>query len=89
MGLDFNLEYQDIVIPRRCPVLGIPLKTGGRLRSEIANSPSVDRVDNQRGYVKGNIRVISHRANSLKSDATLDELRRVCRYVRKSIVPKS
>lgn len=89
LGVDFDLEFSDIRIPKKCPVLGIPLKTGGRRRAEIGNSPSVDRVDNRLGYVKGNVRVISHRANAIKSDATLDELKRICRYVRKSIVLKS
>jgi hypothetical protein len=54
-GLDFNLTANDIVVPKLCPVLGIELEIGGDRR----NSPSVDRFDNNAGYVKGNIRVIS------------------------------
>lgn len=88
-GLEFNLTIDDIHIPAKCPVLGFPLVIGGRLRSQIWNSPSLDRCDNTMGYVKGNVRVISHRANGLKSDATLDEIRRVARYMRRTIVLKT
>ena len=57
-GIEFNIDLSDIVIPDVCPILGIPLviadgtgKAGGRM-----NSPSLDRIDNTKGYVKGNIR---------------------------------
>lgn len=62
-GRDFNIELSDIVIPTLCPVLGIPM-----------DRPSLDRIDGTKGYVKGNVRVISHRANMLKNDATIEEL---------------
>lgn len=74
-GLDFNLVATDILVPEFCPVLGIRLKINrGRVDWD---SPSVDRIDNRYGYVKGNVRVISHRANRLRADATVDELLRV------------
>jgi hypothetical protein len=38
------------------------------------NAPSIDRIDNNKGYTKDNIMVISRRANILKKDATFDEL---------------
>lgn len=63
-GREFNIEVSDVVIPKVCPVLGIPMK-----------SPSIDRIDSAKGYVKGNIRVISNRANTLKNNATVEELR--------------
>lgn len=68
---------QDIIVPDFCPVLGIPLMAGGARD----NRPSVDRFDNNRGYTKDNIRVISYRANQLKRDATVDEIRRVLHYM--------
>ena len=73
-GLPFNLEPEDLVIPDVCPVLGIPLfrNTGGK--RPTANSPSVDRIIPELGYVKGNIQVISQRANVMKNDASPDEL---------------
>ena len=79
-GLEFSLTAGDIDIPAFCPVLGIPLNQGtGGL---TGNSPSLDRVDNSKGYVKGNVRVISNRANSIKRDATLQELEQLVNYMR-------
>lgn len=69
---DFNLELKDLMVPDVCPVLGIPIYIGGGMANR-ANSPSVDRIDNLKGYTKDNIRIVSHRANRLKSDMTLEE----------------
>jgi len=71
--LDFNLDLVDIVIPSHCPVLGIPLDCAAERPSN--NLPSLDRIDNNRGYLKGNVWVISWRANLLKKDASLAELK--------------
>ena len=76
-----DIENPGIEIPATCPVLGIPLfaKTDGRSGGG-PNSPSIDRIDNSKGYVPGNIIVVSNRANSLKNDASLDELKRVVKF---------
>jgi hypothetical protein len=74
-GVSFDLNPEDINIPEFCPVLGIKLEKGiGKL---IPASPSVDRIIPERGYIRGNIRVISHRANLLKSNATTEELEKI------------
>lgn len=70
-GVPFNLERDQIFIPERCPVLGIQLKIGGR-RSD--RSPSLDRIDPAKGYVPGNVRVISDKANRLKGNRSVKEL---------------
>lgn len=77
-GLEFSLRAEDIVIPERCPVLGIELRVGG---AERECSPSLDRIDNRLGYTPSNVRVLSFRANRLKADATPDELRAILAYV--------
>ena len=78
-GIEYDIDADDIVVPDTCPVLNIPLFIiGGR---QTANSPSLDRIDNSKGYVKGNVKVISNRANLLKKDATLKELQALCRYM--------
>ena len=77
-GLPFNLEVGDVLVPTLCPALGIPLAIGSGMCSD--NSPSIDRVIPELGYVKGNINVISRRANRIKNDATPDELYRVWKY---------
>jgi hypothetical protein len=76
-GLSFDLEVSDIVIPSHCPVLGVPLDCAAKRPS--ANLPSLDRIDNSKGYVKGNVWVISWRANVVKGSATHAELRALVR----------
>lgn len=69
---DFNLTLSDIVIPENCPLLGVPIDLSAPRNSP--NLPSIDRKDSSKGYVRGNVWVISNRANVLKNDATLAEI---------------
>ncbi len=80
-GIPFAITVKDIVVPDVCPVLGIPLyiKKG----KAGPNSPSLDRIENKKGYVQGNICVISYRANLLKGDAAIDEVRKLLLYMEK------
>lgn len=78
--IEHNLtSYEDIEWPSVCPVLGIRLDYNAHRSSD--NSPQIDRVDNSKGYTRDNVKVISRRANILKSDATLDELKAIVNYV--------
>lgn len=72
-GLDFDITIDDIVLPENCPLLGIKLQTHDYKAS--GNSYSIDRIDSSKGYIKGNVWVISKRANTLKNNATLEELK--------------
>lgn len=74
--LAFDLTIDDINIPELCPVLGLPMD-----RRDRDHTPSVDRRDNSKGYVKGNIRIISNRANRLKGEASIDEVRAILAYM--------
>jgi hypothetical protein len=74
-GLDFTIDKEDVVIPDKCPLLGIELVCHRGKGSQQGNSPSLDRIDSSKGYIKGNVWVISNRANTLKNDATLQELK--------------
>ncbi len=74
-GREFNIEVEDIVIPDVCPLLNIPLDKEATKAGGSPNSPSLDRKDATKGYVKGNVWVISHKANTLKSNATAEELK--------------
>ena len=78
-GIVFDITSADIVIPVVCPVLGIPLVLGGG-RSTKESCPSIDRVDSSKGYTKDNITIVSWRANKLKSNATLTELKLLYEY---------
>lgn len=80
-GLPFDLVSGDIEVPAFCPVLGIPLFRAVGASAQGPNSPTLDRVVPDLGYVRGNVRVISSRANQIKSDATPAELLQVaCFY---------
>ena len=74
----FDIHYSDISIPERCPVLGLVLESGVGKSSD--NSPSLDKIKPEFGYVKGNICVISSKANRIKSNATVEELCRIIQY---------
>lgn len=78
-GLDFNIEESDIVIPKICPILEVPLEFG--TKDNYNYSPSLDRIDNTKGYIKGNIQVISKKANTMKNSATLQELQTFCKNI--------
>lgn len=95
LPFDIDLDYvrsmigENAQIALRCPVLGMPLDWSAQ-RSEsvgaLPNSPSLDRIDPERGYVKGNVWIISHRANTIKSNATHEELKLVTKAVGEAIV---
>lgn len=66
---EFNLELEDIVIPKKCPLLNKEFDL-----NSFKYAYSVDRKDNLKGYIKGNIRIVSRLANIMKSNATNEEL---------------
>jgi hypothetical protein len=79
-GLAFDLTIGDIKIPAICPALGIPIICHG---GPIDNAPSVDRIDNSKGYSRGNVIVVSWRANRLKADGSLEEIVRLAAFYSK------
>lgn len=81
-NIAFNLDKSDIVIPDICPVLGIPLIVSINGRTD--NTPSVDKIIPSKGYVKGNVQVISWLANNLKRDCTNPEVfEKIAIYLRR------
>ena len=83
-NIPFNLTKQDVTIPTVCPILGIPLKVsfGGR----TDNTPTVDKIVPSKGYIQGNVQVVSWIANRLKSDCidpTIFE--RIALYIRNNL----
>jgi len=70
-GEECTLRLSDIVIPERCPVLGFKLEHTGHQDT----SPSVDRIDSSKGYTPDNVWIISQRANRIKNNATLEEIK--------------
>ena len=90
-GLIFDIDHNYIrsIIPSHCPILGMPLEWSsqrGNGRVALPNSPSLDRIDPSKGYVKGNVWIISSKANRIKSDASHEELKLVTEAVGRAIV---
>lgn len=88
-GHEFSISPEDVraawPADGCCPALGIPMPLPGSRRSGKCgprpDSPTVDRVDNARGYVPGNIAIISWHANRIKSSACADEITRVAKWL--------
>lgn len=77
-GREFSIDLEDIKIPEKCPVFGFELKREDK--KTWMSAPSVDRIDSSKGYIKGNVTVVSRRANILKRDATVEELEQLLNY---------
>lgn len=84
-NLEFNLEVSDIHIPDICPVLKVKLNKNAGPLADRANRASVDRIDSSKGYIKGNVRIISWRANYVKGNSTLDELKKVTKWLEEEL----
>lgn len=85
-GLEFDLHESDLIVPAVCPILKTPIASamGKGLPAAVRrNSPSLERVDNSRGYTRDNVIIVSYRANRLKSDASLEELEALARFYRR------
>jgi hypothetical protein len=82
-GQEFNIDKTDIDIPVFCPILGIPIYSEPKNKPSgpCPNSPSLDRIDNTKGYIKGNVKVISHKANTMKHNASPSELIRFAKWI--------
>jgi len=79
----FSIVQDDIPdVPEFCPIALIPIHfKEERSKGPCDNSPTLDQVDPKLGYVKGNVRVISHKGNRWKSDMTCDDLKRIIQYM--------
>jgi len=80
-GLAFSITLEDILpLPSHCPILGVELRSG-----KYPNDPhaySVDRIDSSKGYIPGNVAVISSRANRIKNDGSAEEHERIAAWMR-------
>jgi hypothetical protein len=72
-NINFNLDVDDIIIPEYCPILNLKLIKNHK--GWAPDAPTLDRIIPEKGYVKGNVKVISGKANVMKNNATLKELK--------------
>lgn len=82
-GCAFDVTEADLVMPTHCPLLGIKLIVNSGKHGPA--SPTIDKINSELGYVRGNVWVVSHRANALKGNATLEELRALVRNLERKI----
>ena len=85
-GMAFDLVEADLLpLPTHCPVLGTRLRylVPGRnlLSADRYDCASLDRKDNTKGYVRGNVAIISLRANLLKGNGTAAEHRAIAQWM--------
>jgi hypothetical protein len=73
-NIEFNLHYTDIELPEHCPLLGIKLTFRSESNGNHSSHATLDRIDNTKGYIKGNIIVMSRLANAMKNCADFDQL---------------
>lgn len=78
-NLEFIITFSDVIVPDICPVLGIQIICGSSRQND--NSPTLDRIDSSKGYIPGNVAVISWRANNIKRDGTAEEHIAIAKYI--------
>ena len=71
-------SWEAVEYPKVCPVLGIELDWG--MNGNQPNSPSLDRIDPTKGYIPGNVMIMSGLANAMKQNATPEQLKQFSRY---------
>ncbi len=92
-NVPFNLTVDDMkdLIKNAadiCPALGVKMEIAKLYANDSNYSPSFDRIDPKKGYTKNNIVIVSNRANRIKSDATVDEIRKVADFYEKLLKNK-
>ena len=84
LPFDLTLEWLEAMVVSHCPITLQPLdwfKEQVVNARHTPNSPSIDRVIPELGYVQSNCAIISHRGNTIKNSGTIDEHRRVVQYM--------
>lgn len=82
--LKFDIEWFHIFLPRNCPCTGFPIDYGN-LSNDWKRRPTIDRVNNELGYVPWNVWVISAQANAVKSSATGHQILKVANWLKHHI----
>ena len=80
-NIPFDISVSDLEVPVFCPVLDIELSVNDSHAKD--NSISIDRIIPELGYVKGNVAIISHKANTIKNNASVEDLEKVLEWLKK------
>ncbi|MCA7083394.1 hypothetical protein K7G19_07245 [Cupriavidus sp. DB3] len=83
-GVEFSISIDDIPpMGDACPLLGHPFPAPEERRTPY--SPSLDRIDASKGYVKGNVWIVGYRANLIKNDGTAEEHEMIAKAMRQRL----
>jgi hypothetical protein len=82
IGVDHSIdrEYLESILTDTCPIFNVKFISNGNLNDW---SMTLDRINPQKGYVKGNVQFLSHKANRMKSNASIEELKTFAEYIQK------
>jgi hypothetical protein len=80
-NIEFRLTKEDLILPTHCPVLGLELSYSGSPGFNKNDRATIDRIDNTKGYIPGNVWIISRLANTMKNSANLDQLKTFCEKI--------
>ena len=79
-GVEWNIRFQEVEWNDYCPVLDIKLNWFNEGRAKD-NTPSFDRTDPDKGYVTGNVVIMSWKANRFKNNATKEDIKALSEYM--------
>ena len=77
-----TLEYVTSIVKEKCPILNIELTWCSKSKQVTDGSPSLDRIDPEKGYVVGNVAWISNKANRIKNNGTAEEHDKIAKWIK-------
>lgn len=69
-GIEWKLNLvsvRNLLRTQKCPFTGINLTVPRSSKAPLSSDLTIDRIDNKKGYVPGNVMTVSRKANNLKS----------------------
>lgn len=84
-NIEHNITEDDIELPEYCPIFK-NMKLESNSKTIKDNSYTIDRIDPKKGYVRGNVKVISSKANRLKNNMSLEEILLLAEYIKENIL---
>lgn len=85
-GVSFDITVDDLEFPRYCEVLGIELDYLKDSKGPAENSPSMDRIVPEKGYTKGNVKIISQKANRMKQNCSYSDAVLIAEYIKQNSI---
>lgn len=83
LNLPFDITESDLTRETHCPAFGVELDWNAKKLQD--NSPSIDRIIPELGYVKNNVRILSNLANRMKSNATPHQLKEFAVWIMNNV----